>query len=521
MMLCPSRLVVWAMAVCHSMLTIRGSTECTSNAPLSLPVVNYTYRAPGDYKTCNQTHKQSAENYQIEIGVPLLQRAMPINVTSLDTRGVNSLMEKLRCHDEIHILILGGSFTKGAGVFRGGARTALRWAGRLETWLKAAFPLSKIHVHNEAQGSTTSFYAIHRLRQISQLMDLIIMEYALNDDAKTKQEAHKLAHITESIIRYVYQAHNYTALLYLSVNVLTRLEANPERVHQQVCDAYGVPLLSYRRAIAEEFEACKHRNSSAPYLHSEAYCSPSHRGKQPNNNFVFKLWDGDSHPMEATHRVVAQTVGYYITQLVTLYNSSSSSEGSSSSSVSLLGLEVAFPERPLYALHKHQMDSQLLSEGACDNPMTHLSSLDSDEDSNVTSLQEAFKPAYTEGWSFRTDKPGKPYGWIAESNPRNTGLLSVQAKNHMSFIMLLVGGSVSITYLSTYENSGIFEVYVGIRDYSANGGIQSAGGLPPGTLCKYFSTCLLLTASCLLAAACCFLASLLTHCHDFYKLCLN
>ena len=53
---------------------------------------------------CNQSHRLAAENYHMEMSVALLQKALPVNLTSLNTRGVGAL-----------ISVLGGSFTKGGG----------------------------------------------------------------------------------------------------------------------------------------------------------------------------------------------------------------------------------------------------------------------------------------------------------------------------------------------------------------------------------------------------------------------
>ena len=497
-------LVAWVVVLVASLLA-HGTESAAPASPTSsllLPAVDYTYRSPEDYSTCNTSHNSPENNYEVEIDVSLLQKALPLNLT-LNTRGVGSLLNRLRRHEDIHVLVLGGSFTKGAGVFRGASRAALNWAGRFNTWLKAAFPHSRIIFHNRAQGSTTSFYAIHKLRQFSRPVDLIIMEYALNDRVQTSPEVHKLAHITEAIIRHVHQTHHQTPLVYLALNVYTPLQTNAERIHQEVCDVYGVPLVSYRRAVVDEFNACIQRSASVPYLHTEKYCVPNFRPRTPHTSpFVFKLWDGEVrlvHPVEETHRLVAQTMAYYITQLVALYNSSSSIS-------SMPEPDVIFPPRPLYALHDPQTDSELTEEG-CVNPLSHFSSLntdstdaeDEDEHANATALREAFEPRRVEQgscWSFRRDHRGKPFGWVAASNfmssEGNSGSGSFSAvtgtgtaENQLTFEVLMVSGTISITYLSSYENSGQFEVYIGVKDFVSNGGVGGKKSSAAGTLlCK-------------------------------------
>lgn len=132
----------------------------------------------------------------------------------------------------------------------------------------------------------------------------------------------------------------------------------------------------------------------------------------------------------------------------------------------------------------HVADATLAGGGA--SSLSHYSSLNSDdEDTNATSLQESFQPSVMQGWSFRRDRPGKPFGWIAESRPQD-GYIASAEENMFSFVMTTVSGTITVTYLSTYENSGVFEVYMGVRrnGYESNGGIQSPYGVAPGTLCK-------------------------------------
>jgi hypothetical protein len=115
--------------------------------------------------------------------------------------------------------------------------------------------------------------------------------------------------------------------------------------------------------------------------------------------------------------------------------------------------------------------------------MSLFSSQNSDEDTNATLLEEAFQPRAVVGWTFRRDRLDKPYGWIADSNPQEDSV-AVQVGNQLTFEVLLVTGTISVTYLSSYENSGIFEVYMGLKDHSSNGGIQRTYPIPPWTMCK-------------------------------------
>jgi lysophospholipase L1-like esterase len=450
-----------------------------------LPEVNISYRSALDIEICNHSHTNPWNNYDVDIDNELLKKSLPLNLT-LQTRGVAALMRKLRCQEDIHIVLLGGSFTVGAGLFRRPSRKMLSWAGRFETWFRSAFPHSKLYVHLKAQGSTTSFYAFRVLQKIKFHADLYIVEYALNDDAKSEDSRKKLAYITEAIIRHVYRntsskaGNDGPALVYVDVNAITKWEDNAEKVHQTVCDAYNVPLVSYRRAIFDQFEACRPTRSPLMPPSSTAnkkYCVPN-----PNPGHLerrrFKLWDGGVHPTEGTHQLVAQTLAHYIAQLVSLYNRTGYSDPE---------VRLPFPERTIFAssqsISHHKLD-------ACPVIMTDFSSLGSEDTSNVTQAKVNFLPRFVSEWTFRVDRPGKPFGWIAESSENDrrssysTEFSSYFNGNILIFPVFMMTGSIYITYLSSYENSGVFEVFLGAFDFTANGGVpavMASDGVSLGT----------------------------------------
>lgn len=54
---------------------------------------------------------------------------------------------------------------------------------------------------------------------------------------------------------------------------------------------------------------------------------------------------------------------------------------------------------------------------------------------------------------------GKPFGWMTSSEGRPGDLNFT----YIAFPIVLVGGKVSVTYLSSYENVGILELWVSME----------------------------------------------------------
>lgn len=81
---------------------------------------------------------------------------------------------------------------------------------------------------------------------------------------------------------------------------------------------------------------------------------------------------------------------------------------------------------------------------------------------NTLATTFPFEPSYRgsplpcKGWELRSDQPGKPPGWIAETTtPRSSS-----ADKEVAFTVVLVSGFVSVSYLHTYRNAGKFSVFV-------------------------------------------------------------
>ena len=62
---------------------------------------------------------------------------------------------------------------------------------------------------------------------------------------------------------------------------------------------------------------------------------------------------------------------------------------------------------------------------------------------------------YRKGWRFGEDVPGKARGWLSDASARDPPWIA--------FPVDLVRGLVSVTYLETYENAGLLELWVGAK----------------------------------------------------------
>ena len=79
-------------------------------------------------------------------------------------------------------------------------------------------------------------------------------------------------------------------------------------------------------------------------------------------------------------------------------------------------------------------------------------------------------PKEEEGWLFLSDSQKHPPGWICQTLP-----LQASKSTSMAFSISMVHGFVTITYLESYRNAGILEVWVGTKpkDYGSDGSIKT------------------------------------------------
>ena len=145
--------------------------------------------------------------------------------------------------DEVNIVYLGGSITRGAGV----TDKNQCWVNRISQYFNTKFGGTKtVHNYNAGLGGTGSDMGIMRLEKdvLSKNPDYVFIEFAVNDIGKVNAARHM-----ESIVRSLlamdevpYVTFVYTAK-YDAAN--SRLQNNAA-AHQAVADYYGIPVIDLK-----------------------------------------------------------------------------------------------------------------------------------------------------------------------------------------------------------------------------------------------------------------------------------
>ena len=73
-------------------------------------------------------------------------------------------------------------------------------------------------------------------------------------------------------------------------------------------------------------------------------------------------------------------------------------------------------------------------------------------------VTNTFTPAYAHSFSYFSDIPTKPPGWIADSMNKSIAEPNWKHNSMIGFLVNVVNGRVTINYLETYRNAGKIEV---------------------------------------------------------------
>jgi hypothetical protein len=292
-------------------------------------------------------------------------------------------------------------------------------------WLQVSYPSSSIKLLDYSRGSTTSCVALKHLRDLSASspVDLLLVDHSLNDE----MDPTVLSSITEDIIRE--GLSRQMAMIYLSDRMTDNLT---EVAYSRVTETYQIPLLSYRLGVWDLLPN--------PY---------------PTRKNFHDLWSAPlwiCHPPLITHYYVAMFISIYFTSLIQFSNTSSP----------ILPPDKHFNLSP--TSDRHSASSS--SAAYCEDPYTDLNSGDTPD--SITGFQPLNVPNFNHGWSYLSDHPDKPYGWISYTN-ETLPSSPFRPSSVIAFPLVLVRGEISLTYLSTYENAGIIEIYLATpTSYSSN-----------------------------------------------------
>ena len=339
---------------------------------------------------------------------------------------------------------------------------------RVLTWLQNAYPRVKFTLFNRAVGSTSSLYGMHVIKEYEGI-DLLFVDYGLNDIGSLAHHGKDvMLAVTEQIIRYMMERG--TEVIYLQEGMYG---GNIEETYKSVLDYYNSTMLSYRLAVADEvFEASKLKHfDPTQHLHGSKVKYSIYWTREPYR----------PHPNWVTHQLITDMITAYISTLgarvkqiplMTIVNE-----------VSLKPSVLSLP--PILYGSEGSQGNALAGAVMCHPALTVYSTVPNEKTTKTFEGESIYfyrnyKP-YHEGWEYKSDIPGKPLGWIADSSTR----LANQSSAHIMFPILLSSGEVSITYLSSYENCGVVEIWISYIDPSTlKGKVKVNEEAPPKNLIK-------------------------------------
>lgn len=164
-----------------------------------------------------------------------------------DLRALKGQLQKGKCH----VAFLGGSITQ-----NGGGHVAM-----VPEWLKKTFPKAEVKVTNVGLSSTCSTSGAFRLESHifgKEKVDLLVVEFAVNDDQDAAHAHREATRGMEGIVRKVLRDHPECALVmvhYVNPGILKKLQDGEKSVsvaaHEAVAERYGVISVNVAAEIAD------------------------------------------------------------------------------------------------------------------------------------------------------------------------------------------------------------------------------------------------------------------------------
>ncbi|NLT70153.1 MAG: SGNH/GDSL hydrolase family protein [Verrucomicrobiaceae bacterium] len=175
----------------------------------------------------------------------------------MGTRGVSNFIARLEKEQKAHVAFLGGSITENKN-----GHTKM-----LSEWLRSQWPNVGFTFTNAGLASTCSTAGAFRVERdvFSQgQVDLLVVEFAVNDDQDAKHDRRTAIRGLEGIIRQYFEANptgDVISVQFVNPEILAKAQAGEEAVsvaaHKAVARHYDVPIVDVGLALAREIAAGK------------------------------------------------------------------------------------------------------------------------------------------------------------------------------------------------------------------------------------------------------------------------
>ena len=157
-----------------------------------------------------------------------------------DSTRLKAMIARARAGKPINYVAIGGSVTQGAWA----TLPCAKYASRVDLWLEATFPNSKITYVNAGIGQTDSAFGLKRVDKdvISHHPDLVIVEFDVNDKwEKASTDSYR------SLVKKILDQPNHPAVIMLAV--MDRKGQNAQDWHMPVATEFNLPYLSEKNAL--------------------------------------------------------------------------------------------------------------------------------------------------------------------------------------------------------------------------------------------------------------------------------
>lgn len=178
-----------------------------------------------------------------------------VPVIEMGSRGVSNFIAKMEKERKAHVAFLGGSITQKA---TGHSKMVADWLK--ENWSDVDFTFT-----NAGLSSTCSLSGAFRVERdvLSQgEIDLLIVEFAVNDDQDAAHDYETAVRGLEGIVRQYFEANpkgDVISVQFVNPQILEKKQAGEEAVsisaHKDVARHYDIPIVDIGQALANEIEA--------------------------------------------------------------------------------------------------------------------------------------------------------------------------------------------------------------------------------------------------------------------------
>jgi len=170
-------------------------------------------------------------------------------------RGVPNFLAKIEQEKTAHVAFFGGSITQNAGGH----------SKRVPDWLKERWPEAEVTVTNAGLASTCSLTGAFRVKEdlLSKgPFDLLVVEFAVNDDQDARHDHRTAVRGLEGILRQYLEANpagEVISVQFVNPGILATHQAGGESVsvaaHKAVARHYGIASVDVGLALAREIAA--------------------------------------------------------------------------------------------------------------------------------------------------------------------------------------------------------------------------------------------------------------------------